>query len=218
MIDLLHDLSDWLLELAETDWAVLGLAVSSFAESIFFPIPPDPMLIGMAIARPDAALWFGVLVTVCSVSGAILGHWLGRRFGRPLLYRMFSQNKIQPVEDMFRRYGLWAILLAAVTPLPYKVFAITAGVLDLDRRTFVLASIIGRGTRFLALGLLVFVFGESIKTFIDNNFEVLTIGMAAALVGGFAALGLVGKRRRAGGVVVSGQSVSDEQSEKGAMQ
>ena len=218
MIDLLHDLSDWLLEIAETDWAVLGLAVSSFAESIFFPIPPDPMLIGMAIARPGAALWLAALVTVCSVSGAILGHWLGRRFGRPLLYRMFSPSKIQPVESLFRRYGLWAILLAAVTPLPYKVFAITAGVLDLDRRTFVIASFVGRGARFLALGMLVYVFGESIKTFIDNNFEVLAVGLAAALVGGFAALGLVGKRRRAGGIVASGQSASDEQSDKGAMQ
>ena len=196
MIDLLTDLTAWFVGFADSDWSVLILAISSFAESIFFPVPPDPLLIGIGIRRPELALWLAALVTISSVAGAVGGHWLGRRFGRPLLYRFVARNKVEPVERMFKRHGAWAVLMAAFTPIPYKVFTISAGVLDLDRRTFILASLVGRGARFFALGILLFVFGESIGGFIDTNFEMLTLAGAAALLVALAVVVIIARRRR----------------------
>ena len=82
MTDWLHDLSDWVVGFADSDWAIVVLGISSFAESIFFPVPPDPLLVGVAIIQPHLAIWLGVLVTLTSVAGAVVGHWIGRRFGR----------------------------------------------------------------------------------------------------------------------------------------
>ena len=141
MFELLHEWSAWLEGFASSPWAVLILAAASFCESIFFPIPPDPLLIGVALLQPHLAVFLGALVTVASVAGAVVGHWLGRRLGRPLLYRFFAEDTVLRVERLFQRYGAWATLIAAFTPLPYKLFAIAAGVLDLDRRTFVIASL-----------------------------------------------------------------------------
>ena len=199
MFDALHSMSDWLLGFADSGWAVLVLAVTSFTESIFFPIPPDPLLIAMAIANPGAGIWYAGLATVASVAGALVGHWLGLRFGRPLLDRMFSEDKIAPVERMFNRYGLWAVIIAAFTPLPYKLFAILAGVLHLDRKTFVIASLIGRGGRFFALGILIFVFGEEIEKFIDENFQTLTLAVGGAAVAAILIAAVFYARRRSSG-------------------
>ncbi len=94
------------------------------------------------------------------------------------------------VESMFERYGAWAVIMAAITPLPYKVFAISAGVLDMDLRRFVLASLVGRGLRFLAIAVLITVYGESVKSFLETNFEEVTIaagvGTVAAVVAAVA--------------------------------
>ena len=190
MIELLHDLSDWTVGFADSDWAALALAVLSFCESIFFPVPPDPLLIGIGILQPENALWLAAVVTVSSVAGAFVGHWLGKRLGRPLLYRIASENKVLAVERMFHRHGAPAILIAAFTPLPYKVFAISAGVLDMDRRMFVVTSLIGRGARFFLLGGLIFFYGDSVQDFIQRNFDLLTIasGVAVAVIAVLAAL------------------------------
>ena len=193
MIDLYHRLSDWVVGFAESDWAVLILAVNSFTESIFFPVPPDVLLIGIAVLEPERALWLAGIVTVSSVAGAVVGHWLGRRWGRPLLHRLVSPAKTETVERLFRKYGAWAILLAAFSPVPYKVFAILAGVLELDRRSFVAASAAGRGARFFAIGVLVFFYGEEIEGFIGDNFEILTLAVTAAAL---LVLGVVLAARR----------------------
>ena len=195
MIGLLHDLADWVVRFATSDWAIVALGVTSFFESIFFPIPPDPLLVGIALLQPHMAVWLGVLVTVTSVAGAVVGHWLGQRLGRPLLYRLFPETKVQRVERTFQRYGMLAILVAAFTPLPYKLFAISAGALDLDRRTFVIASLVGRGTRFITLGALIYFYGESIEAFITENFEAITVGVSLALIVGVVAWAIVRRRR-----------------------
>ena len=177
MLELLHDLSDWLLGFADSDWAIAVLLVSSFAESIFFPIPPDPLLLAVALVQQPIAVLLGVLVAVASVVGAVLGHALGMRLGRPILARMFSESRVAYVDRLFERYGVWAILIAAFTPVPYKVFAIAAGVWHMDRRKFIIASAIGRGARFGTIGLLVFLFGEEIEIFLTDNFEILTVAV-----------------------------------------
>ena len=186
MFELLHELTNWLIGLADSEWAVLILAAASFAEAIIFPVPPDPLLIAIAIAQPENAVWLGALTTVASVAGAVVGHALGGRLGRPLINRIASERRVATVERMFQKYGAWAIVAAAVTPVPYKVFAITAGVLGMNRTTFIVASLIGRGLRFLTLGVVIYFYGESVKEFIDENFNVLTIGMGLIVVVIFA--------------------------------
>ena len=182
MRELFHDLTDWTLQAADSDWAVALLALVAFSESVIFPIPPDPLLIAVGVASPGSAIWVAALVTVASVSGAFVGHWLGRRVGRPLLRRLVSDGKVERVEALFNRYGVWAILVAAFTPIPYKVFTILAGIMNLPIRPFLLASLIGRGARFMTIGVLVFLFGEEIQGFVEGNFELLTIAAGAGLV------------------------------------
>ena len=182
MRDLLHDLTDWTLQFADSDWAIALLTLVAFSESVIFPIPPDPLLIAIGVANPGSAIWVAALVTVASVCGAFVGHLLGRRVGRPLLHRLVSESKVERAEALFNRYGAWAILVAAFTPIPYKVFTILAGMMDLPIRPFLLASLIGRGARFLTIGVLVFLFGESIQEFIEGNFELLTIIAGIGLV------------------------------------
>ena len=199
MTDWLHDLSDWVVGFADSDWAIVALGINSFAESIFFPVPPDPLLVGLAIIQPHLAIWLGVLVTLTSVAGAMVGHWTGRRFGRPILHKLFRQDKkVALAERMIKKYGVWATLMAAFTPIPYKVFAISAGALDLDRRTFILASLVGRGARFMSIGVLVYLYGEQIEDFIGDNFGVLTLAVMAAVLAAVGAWGLVYRRRARG--------------------
>ena len=198
MIDVLHDLSEWVVGFASSDWAVLVLAITAFAESIFFPIPPDPLLVGVALAQQSLALWLALLVTVSSVAGAVVGHWIGGKLGRPVLMRLFSEEVVALAERWLERYGMWATLLAAFTPIPYKVFAISAGVLQLDRRTFVLASLVGRGVRFLTIGVLVMIFGQEIERFMAENFELATVVVGLILVVGVGAW-VFWHRRRARG-------------------
>ena len=181
MIELWHTASDWFVGFADSDWSTLVLVVGSFFESIIFPLPPDPLLIAIGLIRPESALWLAGLVTVSSVIGAVVGHWLGRRYGRPLLYRFVATDKVERVEEMFRKYGAWAVLVAAFTPIPYKVFAVTAGILDMDRRIFVIVSLIGRGARFFTLGVLLFFYGDSIESFLDTRFETAVVVVAAAV-------------------------------------
>jgi undecaprenyl-diphosphatase len=197
MIELLCKMADWTEGLADSDWAVALLSLIAVSESVVFPIPPDPLLIAIGLANPGSAIWLAILVTVGSVVGAVLGHWLGRKIGRPVLRRLISESKIIRVEAMFNKYGAWAILIAAFTPIPFKVFTILAGVMNLEMRPFIIASIIGRGARFLTIGILIYIFGESIQSFIDDNFEIVTIIGGLALV--FAAIGyLVFIRMRSG--------------------
>ena len=182
MLELLRELSHWLIGFAGSDWAVAVLAATAFTESIFFPIPPDPLLIGMSLVHPKAALLFAFVTTVSSVAGATVGHWIGKRFGRPILDRFVSYDKVDRVETMFNRYGVWAIVIAAVTPVPYKVFAITAGVLNMPHVPFIIASLVGRGARMFLIGLLIFIFGETIQDFLESRFEILMVASAIALV------------------------------------
>lgn len=147
-----------------------------------FPLPPDPLLIALALKNPDTALALAALATVSSVAGGLVGHWLGIRFGRPLLQRLHS-GYADRVEEMFLRHSFWAILLAGLTPIPYKVFTLAAGVFGVSRTPFVLASFAGRGLRFFTIGLLVFFWGERFKRFLDERLDlVMMIGGIAVVL------------------------------------
>ena len=196
MIELARELSHWLIGFADSEWAVAMLAATAFTESIFFPIPPDALLIGMSLIHPKAALLFAAVATVSSVAGAMAGRWLGKRFGRPLLDRFVSSEKVEKVEALFNRYGVWAILVAAITPIPYKVFAITAGVLNMPQVPFIIASLIGRGARMLTVGALIFLFGDAIQVFLEEQFELAMIISGGALVGAAALFVLIIRIRK----------------------
>ena len=198
-MDFFDGLTTWFAGFAGSEWAVIALAVATFLESIFSPIPPDPLLIPMSVLRPDMAIWYGLVATLASLLGALVGHWLGARFGRPILSRFASDSKIDLAESLFDRYGAWALLAAAVTPIPYKVFAILAGVFKFNRKRFLIVSLIGRGTRFIGLGILLFLFGEQIQHFIEQNIQKLSLfGLAAVVVSCVCVWMLVKFRNRLG--------------------
>lgn len=201
MIGPIHNLSDWIISFASSDWAIVVLCVTSFLESILFPIPPDPMLITMSLVQPKMALIFAVMVTISSVTGGFVGHWLGLKFGHPIVNRMFPDKWVKIAEDLLLRYGVWATLIAAFTPVPYKVFAISAGTLEMDRRTFIIASMVGRGVRFTLIGASIMFFGDSIKQFLQHNFEILTIVIGTTVVLGIIGSVLIHKMRRGENII-----------------
>ncbi len=180
--DWYHTLSTWVEGFADSPWSIVALAANSFSDALFFPIPPDPLMIAISLPQRHMAIWLALLTTAASVVGAVAGYWLGHRFGRPALYRLAKEGTVRRVESMFERYGAWAVIMAAITPLPYKVFAVSAGVLDMDLRRFVLASLVGRGLRFLTIAVLITVFGESVRTFLETNFEEVTIVSGVGIV------------------------------------
>jgi membrane protein YqaA with SNARE-associated domain len=172
----------------------VGLFVIAFAESSFFPVPPDVLLIPLALARTSWALLFAAIATVGSTAGGILGYYIGDKGGRPLLQRFFKPEKVALVQGYYRRYDVWAVGMAGFTPIPYKLFSITAGAFGLDLKRFVLASIVGRGGRFFLVGLAILIFGEPVKAFLDEYLDLVAVAFAMLFIGGFLAIRLLARR------------------------
>lgn len=168
----------------------------AFVESVFSPFPPDPILIAASIYNPEMALVFAGVVTVASVAGALVGYWLGDRLGRPILDRFISARKVERVEVMFDRHGAWAIIFAAVSPVPYKVFAITAGAMNMRLKPFILASLIGRGARMFLWAILILLFGETALELIETRGLLLGAVAGAAIVAAFVLYLLYARIRR----------------------
>jgi membrane protein YqaA with SNARE-associated domain len=173
---------------AATPYAPLVLFIITFWESSFFPVPPDPLLIAMAVAEPSNAPLFALIATTASVLGAALGYFIGKKGGRPIVYKFFKEKKVRAAEGLYQRYDVWAVGAAAFTPIPYKVFTITAGIAQLRFWPFMLVSVVGRGARFFLLGMLVYFFGPQIQGIIDQYFELLTISFLVLIVLGFVAV------------------------------
>ena len=209
--DILSQLSHWIEGFAHSDWVIFVLAAVSFTESIVSPFPPDPILIAAAVFNPAMALAFAAVVTATSVLGALVGHWLGKRFGRPVLNRFFSPSKVSRVEALFQKYGVWAIVFAAVTPVPYKVFAVSAGAMDMSLRPFILASIVGRGARMFLWAALAIVFGEDLVALVETQGALLGGVFGLAVVAAFVLWLLVARlRRRRGQGQAKPAMVSDD--------
>ena len=165
--------------------AIFLLFALAFAEASFFPIPPDTVLIPLALLNPSKAILLGVLTTIASVLGGAFGYFLGYKGGRPLVKRFVSDEKLYKVKLLYNKYDVWAVMIAGLTPIPYKVFTIAAGLFELNFKRFMLASFIGRGGRFITLGVLIHFFGPQVKPFLEKNFELVTIGFVVLLIGGF---------------------------------
>ena len=183
-MELISDLKHWVLAWGDSPWGSLALFVLAFWESSFFPIPPDGLMIALAAGNLSFALGFSGIATAGSLLGAMLGYWIGLRGGRPVLNRFFSAKRIHYVEQQYQKRDIWAVTIAAFTPIPYKVFAIGAGAFRLNFRRFMLASLIGRGGRFFLVGILITVFGTQIETIVDDYFDVLAIAFVVMLVMG----------------------------------
>lgn len=158
-------------------YGIIGLISLSFAESSFFPIPPDVLLLPMAFMNRSLAILYALLTTISSTLGGIFGHFLGRKFGKPLLKKLFKEDKIEKVEDYFKKYGGWAVGIAGFTPIPYKIFTISAGAFGVRLSIFTISSLIGRGGRFFLEGLIIFFFGDTAKYYLTNYFEIITISL-----------------------------------------
>ncbi len=187
--DLLHDILYWVESFAESPRATLALFTIALAESSFFLVPPDVLLIPLCLGRPDRALWFALVCTVGSVIGGMVGYGIGRWGGRPLLKRWFSAEKIAPVESYYGRWNAWATAIGGLTPLPYKLFTVAGGVFAVNFKVFVVASIAARGLRFFTIAALIQLFGEPIKAFIDKHLNWLSIAFVILLILGFWIVG-----------------------------
>lgn len=163
-------------------YGALGLFLVSFAESSFFPVPPDVLLIPLAIKNPSSALLLALITTVASVAGAVFGYFIGWRAGRPVLDRFVSGARIHKVEEMFGKYGGWAVAISAFTPIPFKVFTIASGVFKVNKTTFLLASLLGRGARFFLEGLIIMLLGREAEHFLNRYLGVGTLVVAAVVL------------------------------------
>lgn len=197
--DLLHDLLAWVESFAATPYGTWALFWIAFAESSFFPIPPDVLLIALCLGDPERSLWFALICSLGSILGGAAGYGIGLWGGRPLLLRLFPKKRIDAVSAYFDRYNAWAVGIAGLTPIPYKIFTIAGGACKIDFRIFMLASVASRSLRFFAIAVLMWWFGEPIKGFIDAHLGWLTIAFVALLIGGFWFAGRAGGRASGGG-------------------
>ena len=184
-----RSLYDWVVGLSERPNAVRTLFVIAFAESSFFPIPPDVLLIPLAIGNPRRALRFAALCTVGSSLGALLGYFLGLEFyeviGQRIVAFYSAGEQYERVQALYQQWDVVAIALAGFTPIPFKIFTITAGVFKINLITFTIVVVLSRGARFFLLGGLIWRFGPSIRNFVDRYFNLLVILFSILLVGGF---------------------------------
>jgi len=187
--DLVRRLYDWTLHWAETPYAVPALVILAFAESSFFPVPPDVLLIALCLGLPRRSMWFALVCVVGSVIGGMTGYAIGwtvwDQTSNFFFTYLFSHEVFDKVGKMYNANAFWAIFTAGLTPIPYKVFTIAAGVFHVDFLEFVTASAIGRSARFFAVAGLIRMFGPPIRVFIDKYFNILSLVFVVLLIGGF---------------------------------
>jgi len=187
----LRKLYEWVLHWAETPYGPLALFLLALAESSFFPIPPDPLLIALCLGAIKKSWRFAAYTSVASVIGGIIGYFIG--FGvwesvDSFFFRYipgFTESFFQQVMINYQTHGFWYVLAAGFTPIPYKVFTIASGVFKLNFFLFLLASTLSRSLRFFAVAALFRKFGPGIKSVIDKYFNFLAILFFILLLGGF---------------------------------
>ena len=188
----------WILHWADTKWGVPALFLLAFAESSFFPIPPDVLLIALCLGATKKSFRFSTICTLGSVLGAMGGYLLGYFLWQTpsgeftsianFFFRSipgFTVEEFAHIRSLYEQYDFWIIFTAGFTPIPYKLFTITSGVFNIDFVMFVIASIVSRGLRFFLIGGLIWKFGAPIKTFIDKYFNLLAVAFTVLLIGSF---------------------------------
>ncbi len=195
---LLRRLYDWVLSWAETPYGGIALFLLAFAESSFFPIPPDALLIAMVLGARQKAFKYAAICTVASLVGGLFGYAIGHYIWwtpsneftsvADFFFRNipgFTHATFFRIQNLYDKYNFWIIFTAGFTPLPYKVFTISAGAFNVFFPMFVIASFVSRGARFFLVAGLIWKFGPQIKSFIDKYFNILAITFTVLLIGGF---------------------------------
>jgi membrane protein YqaA with SNARE-associated domain len=192
---MLRRLYDWTLNLAERRDALWVLAAVSFVESSVFPIPPDVLMIPMILAAPRRAFLIAGVATVSSVLGGALGYALGAFFfdtiGQPVLGFYGYTDKFAEFQATYNEWGAWAVLIAGVTPFPFKVITILSGVTGLDFMVFTIASVVARAARFFLVAALLWKFGPPMRVFIEQRLGLMVTLFVALLFGGFVVAKMV---------------------------
>ncbi len=182
-------LYDWTLALAGRPAAPYALGAVSFAESSFFPVPPDVMLVPMALARPERVWSYALITTLTSVAGGLLGYAIGALLYDSVgswLFNLYGLNKgAEAFRQAYAEYGHWIILIKGLTPIPYKLVTITSGFAGYDLFWFIVLSIITRGARFFVLAALLGRYGAQIKGVLDRHFNAVMAALVATIVIGF---------------------------------
>ncbi len=162
------------------------LGALSFAESSFFPIPPDVMLAPMVLARPARAWWLAALTTVTSVLGGVLGYFIGQflftQLGEPVIAFYHAEQAFERVQQWFDTYGVWVVFVAGFSPIPYKLFTIASGVMQMALGPFVIASSVGRGARFFLVAGLLMWGGPPLERFLRKRIDLIGWCTVAAAV------------------------------------
>ena len=189
---MLRRLYDWTLSLAEHPRALWALALVAFVESSFFPIPPDILMIPMIIARPSRAWLIALVAMVASVVGGLFGYFIGAALFDTLGQAIFDfygkADAVESFNQRFNEYGAWAVLIAGITPFPYKVITIASGATGLNLMVFMLASVAARGLRFFVVCGLLYWLGPPIRNFIEKRLGLVFTVFVVMLFGGFVAL------------------------------
>ncbi len=180
---------DVCMEWIEGPYGIWALFVIAFAESSFFPIPPDVFLIALCIAVPKKSFKFAAVCAVGSVCGGALGYGLGvwamDSVGQQIMNWYGLSEKYETVQHLYQKYDAWAVAAAGFTPLPYKLFTITAGAFKINFPTFLFASLLSRSARFFLVAAFIWKFGAPVKVYIEKYFNILSIVFMVLLVGGF---------------------------------
>ncbi len=187
-------LYNWVLGWADTPYGTPALFVISFMESSFFPIPPDVLQIALSVAKPKRSYFYALVSLVASVLGGVLGWWIGMELWDSVQDFFFdhipgfTRERFGLVGEKYNEHAFLAIFGAAFTPIPYKVFTIASGVFEVGLTTLVLASIVGRGARFMSVATAIFFFGPTVKHWLEKYFELATVILLAVGALGFVAI------------------------------
>ncbi len=196
----LEAIREWMYQLAGSPWAVWWLFGLSFAESSFFPLPPDILLIAMgltksAVANPSLNFVYAAVCSVASVLGGMLGYAIGYYGGRPLATRMFKPKRVETVERLYAKWDIWAVAIAGFTPIPYKVFTITTGVLKAGFVRFIIASAASRSARFFMVATLLYFFNKQAEQILKKHIGPATLVLVIAALLGVFAIKFMSKRK-----------------------
>jgi membrane protein YqaA with SNARE-associated domain len=185
-LKLFSKLYDWTLRWAEHKFAPRILAILTFAESVFFPIPPDVLLAPMVLAKPEKAWKFATLTTIASVLGGMVGFALGyfmfEPWIQPIIVEIGYQEKLEKIMTWFEQWGIWVVFLAGFSPIPYKLFTVSAGFLQMAFLPFLLVSAVGRGLRFFMVAGLIKWGGKAMEKKLRQWIDVLGWGIVALIV------------------------------------
>ncbi len=187
---MIRALYDWTIRLADHPRALWALGAVSFVESSFFPIPPDVLMIPMIIARPSRAWLIATVALVTSVLGGLFGYFIGAvlwdAVGQPILEFYGKADAAAVFSERFNHYGAWAVLIAGITPFPFKVITIVSGWTGLSLPVFIISAIVARGLRFFIVAGLLWKFGAPIRDFIERRLGLMFTLFMVLLIGGFA--------------------------------